>query len=72
MEDVGFGLTEMAWIGGSRFGLTGLAWTGGRWVWTYLNGLDWHKSVLACRNRLLLEVHPVKIRQIPISDHKTN
>jgi hypothetical protein len=34
MEEVGFGLTGMAWIGGSRF-------------WPDWNGLEWRKSVLA-------------------------
>jgi hypothetical protein len=29
------------------FGLTGMAWNGGSWVYFDWNSLDWRKSVLA-------------------------
>jgi hypothetical protein len=60
MEKAIFGLTGMAWVGGSRFCsdwnsldwrksvLTKLAWNGKSQVWPDWNSLEWRKFVLAC------------------------
>jgi hypothetical protein len=40
LEEVGFGLTGMVCNREVGFGLTGMDWNGGSWFWPYWNGLD--------------------------------